>query len=71
MLKFLETAEEKIDVNLFYTVDRLGRDALNNVTIILKVLEFVDEIIFVIEGKSITKSGLKKDLKCISLAAGS
>jgi DNA invertase Pin-like site-specific DNA recombinase len=50
MLEFLENTEEKVDVLLFYTVDRLGRDLRNNVDLVLKISDLVDEVVFVSEG---------------------
>ena len=50
MLDFLEKSEEKVDVLLFYSVDRLGRDLRNNINLALKVSGFVNNIVFVSEG---------------------
>lgn len=52
MLEFLENTEEKVDVLLLYTVDRLGRDLRNNLNLVLRISEFVDEVVFVVEGIS-------------------
>ena len=52
MLEFLENSEEKVDVLLFYTVDRLGRDLKNNINLALQVSDLVKKIVFVVEGIS-------------------
>ncbi|MGE7670111.1 recombinase family protein [Peribacillus sp. NPDC097077] len=50
MLDFLKKSEEKIDVLLFFSVDRLGRDLRNNINLALKISGFVNKIVFVSEG---------------------
>lgn len=52
MLLFLENSEEKVDFLLYYTVDRLGRDLRNNINLVLRISDLVEEVIFVIEGIS-------------------
>ena len=52
MLEFLQNEEEKVDVLLFYTVDRLGRDLRNNINLVLQISDLVKKIVFVVEGIS-------------------
>lgn len=49
MLEFLQNSEQKIDVLLIYTVDRLGRDLRNNINLVLQITDLVKKVIFVVE----------------------
>lgn len=69
MLELIESEEVEIDVLLFYTVDRLGRDFRNNISLILEVSKKVKEVVFVNEGMTNTYEYFKMFLMMKSVMA--
>ncbi|MFJ7858025.1 recombinase family protein [Peribacillus sp. NPDC097206] len=50
MLALIESGKEEITDLIFYTVDRLGRDFINNIDLVLQISQRVKNISFVVEG---------------------
>ncbi|WP_042350931.1 recombinase family protein [Bacillus massiliigorillae] len=50
MLEYIQDENNHVDAILFYTVDRLGRDLVGNLDLMIKIGNLVEEIIFVEEG---------------------
>ncbi|MDR3587888.1 MAG: recombinase family protein [Desulfosporosinus sp.] len=59
MLRYLRTSTQRINVLLFYSIDRLGRDLVDNITLMKEILNYVDKVVFVREGTTSDSAGFK------------
>lgn len=47
-----DVKSEKVDCLLVYSVDRFGRDLKNNIDVMLEIIEYVDQVVFIVENLS-------------------